>query len=490
MRWSRMLVSMLLIGLLLSTQIQCSGGSEEPPQAASNTTGSPAAPSDAIARENALPGTSAWRMSTAPLNGEITAFADQESYAAGSEVRMFVSAQPAGTFRWEVFRMGGYRGLGGRLYLQGGPIVAPRQPDASFEPSTGLVEAGWAPTFTILTRHSDGTAWLTGIYLVLLTKEDGWQTYVLFILRDDTRDAEIAVQIATATWHAYNSFGGESCYESAHGLPGGAAVKVSLNRPMVLGHGSGTFLWVQHGMVGWMEDQGYDIEYLSSIDIGGITNRLGRHRLYISLGHEEYTTMAALDRLEAAIGAGTSLAFLSGDTMVWQVRYEDNERTVVCYKHRADEDPMRFINPRLVSTRFRDPPVSRPENQLTGVMSDGSHIDEPADWVVTNADHWFYANTGLANGSRIPDLVFNEWDGVVDNGLNPPGLVVLASSVVPNTIRPASRHEATIYERGQAFVFAAGSIYFSLHVQNQPVVMQMMVNLLARVRATIHSAGS
>lgn len=36
-------------------------------------------------------------------------------------------------------------------------------------------------------------------------------------MRDDTRDAEVAVQLPTATWHAYNSFGGESCYVSQHG---------------------------------------------------------------------------------------------------------------------------------------------------------------------------------------------------------------------------------------------------------------------------------
>ena len=60
-------------------------------------------------------------------------------------------------------------------------------------------------------------------------------------------------------------------------------------------------------------------------------------------------------------------------------------------------------------------------------MSDGSHNEVPADWVVTNSNHWVYANTGMSDGARIPGIVFNEWDGVVNNGLNPPGLVTLAS---------------------------------------------------------------
>ena len=55
----------------------------------------------------------------------------------------------------------------------------------------------------------DGSAWTPGVYVVLLTKQDTFQTYAIFILRNDTRHAEVAVHLATATWHAYNDFGGE-----------------------------------------------------------------------------------------------------------------------------------------------------------------------------------------------------------------------------------------------------------------------------------------
>jgi hypothetical protein len=481
---TRLLV-ILLSSVLLMSQSQCGGGDEGTPESVGPTSTRSAL---AIAQENQRPGSSAWYMDRPAEDGQIAGYADRESYALGADVRISASAEPPGLVSWKVFRMGGYRGLGARLYAEGGPLAVPRQPEATFEPGTGLVVAGWPPTFTISTRDPDQTPWLTGVYMVLLTKEDGWQAYVPFIIRDDTRDAEVAVQLPTATWHAYNSFGGESCYVSAHGLPGGAARKVSLDRPSTLAYGSATFLYLEHEGVRWLEDQGYDVEYLSSIDIGGAVNRIGRHRLYISLAHEEYTTMAAIDRLEAAVANGTSLALLTGNTMVWQVRFEDNERTMACYKEHVDEDPMRLINPRLVSTRFRDPPVNRPENQLTGVMSDGSHNEEPADWVVTNADHWVYAGTGLGNGSRIPGLVFIEWDSFVDNGLNPPGLTVLASSEVPNNIRPGSRHEATVYERGAAFVFAAGSIFYNQLLRTEPVVATITTNLLNRTGARPYQA--
>jgi hypothetical protein len=465
----------------LFIQLQCSGGNIESESVGSPSGGTGSA--RAIARENALPGTSEWRIGNPSTNGEIAAYANRESYPAGSTVGISVSASPAAQFSWKVFRMGGYRGMGGRLYAEGGPVMAPEQPAPSFDPITGLVVCDWPATFSFSTRHSDGSPWLTGVYLLLITKQDGWQTYAIFILRDDTRHAEVALQLPTATWHAYNDFGGESLYVTTHGLSGGHARKVSLDRPITLGYGSGKFLFEEHEGVLWLEDAGYDVEYFTSSDIGGAVNRLGGHRIYISLAHDEYATMAVFDRLQAAMRAGTSLAFLTGNTLPWQIRYEDNGRTIVGYKEMADEDP---VQSQFTTTLFRNPPVNRPENRLTGVMSDGSHVEQPADWVVTNDNHWVYANTGLSNGDILPGLIFYEWDGFVSNAVTPVGLTILASGVVPNNVRPGSRHEASIYERGQAFVFTAGTIYFNQNLRDQPAVAQMMKNLLTKAGATAY----
>ena len=99
-------------------------------------------------------------------------------------------------------------------------------------------------------------------------------------------------------------------------------------------------------------------------------------------------------------------------------------------------------------------------------------------------------NTAL---DAIPDLsdvqviVFTEWDGIVNNGLTPAGITVLASSVVPNNIPPTpSRHESTIYERGRAFVFAAGTIFFGQNIRSQPAVGQIVANLLTRAGASAY----
>jgi hypothetical protein len=257
-----------------------------------------------------------------------------------------------------------------------------------------------------------------------------------------------------------------------------------MDKPMALGFGSGKFLYEEHEGVIWLEDMGFDVEYFASSDIGGSVNRLGGHRIYVTLAHDEYGTMATLDRLQAAVENGTSLAFLTGNTLSWQIRYEDNDRTIVGYKDLWQQDP---VQGPTTTAHFHDPIVNRPENGLTGVTSDGSNNQLPgADWVVTNPNHWVYAGTGLGNGSIIPELIYYEWDAFVSNNVTPPGTTVLASSVVPNNIRPGSHHEATVYERGPAVVFAAGTIHFNQRLRVDSRVAQIARNVLTRAGATAY----
>ena len=130
----------LLAAIGLITQIQCGGGDDgggggQPPAGVTGDV-------RAIARENALGGTGAWRINSPSSGDQIVAYSNRESYPAGADVGISVSANPAGQFTWQVFRMGGYGGTGGRLYGQGGPVSAPTQASPSFDPTTGLVRAG------------------------------------------------------------------------------------------------------------------------------------------------------------------------------------------------------------------------------------------------------------------------------------------------------------------------------------------------------------
>jgi hypothetical protein len=230
--------------------------------------------------------------------------------------------------------------------------------------------------------------------------------------------------------------------------------------------------------VRWLEARGVDVEYTTDYDTGGPDGRVGNHKLFIAVGHDEYTSIEALDRLKAAVDDGTSLAFLSGDTMYWQVRYEG--RVQICYKDFPQEDPMYGVDNRHVTTRFRDPPVNYPENAVIGIMSWGRAISDRTDWIVQNADHWIYEGTGLQNGDALQGMIGPEWDLVFDNGMTPEGLVVLAHSAVSDSTKPGFVHDASIYERGDAFVFAAGTIDFARGMVDEPRAQTILENVLRK----------
>jgi hypothetical protein len=433
-----------------------------------------------IAEENALPGTSTWRIEHPAEAREIEGYASRIS-SGGEPVDVKVSLARAGTFRWFVYRLGFYGGLGGRLVEEGGPADGGPQAEPSYDPSTGLSRADWPTSFTL-----EPAGWLTGAYLVRLQRDDGFESYVPLIVRDDARDAEVALQHSTGTWAAYNDWGGDSLYVSTHGLD--RARKVSSERPFsaALGFGSGLLVGQEAAFVAWVEERGFDVEYTTDLDAGGPAARVGDHRLYLAIGHDEYVSLDQRHQYEAALARGTSFAFLSGNTMPWQVRYEDGGRTMVCYKDHIDEDPLLGVDDARVATLFRDPPVNLPENAFLGVLSHGGAVSEGRDWIVRSPDHWVYGGAGVAEGDAIPGIVGFEWDGLYDNGMAPAELVVLASSVI-DPEHPDEPHDATIYERGDAFLFAAGSMYVGAYAGDHPEVTRMLENLFAHAGAMAYA---
>jgi len=100
----------------------------------------------------------------------------------------------------DIYRIGWYQGLGGRLMQHVGPNNGSPQPACPINASTGLRECQWAPTVKLPIPKD----WLGGVYLGKLTAErDGLQSYVIFIIRDD-RACDFLFQCSDSTWAAYN----------------------------------------------------------------------------------------------------------------------------------------------------------------------------------------------------------------------------------------------------------------------------------------------
>ena len=118
------------------------------------------------------------------------------------------------------------------------------------------------------------------------------------------------------------------------GLP--RARRVSFDRPYAgfaepcgfTARYSGWQRW-EKPFVQWAERSGYKLDVAVNSDLEFHPEILKHYRLVLSVGHDEYWSSKMRDHLEAFIVGGGNVAFFSGNTAFWQVRSEDNGRTLV-----------------------------------------------------------------------------------------------------------------------------------------------------------------
>jgi hypothetical protein len=165
------------------------------------------------------------------------------------------------------------------------------------------------------------------------------------------------------------------------------------------------------------------------------------------------------DGFEAAARAGTNFAFTGANDGYWQIRYEQERRTIVEYRL-AGIDPE--TDPAHKTTWFRklDPP--RPECQLLGV-SWLSGIEGDHDFTVPAAaasDPWL-AGTGLAAGSVVKGVVGAEWNTVDPACSEAPNVLFhFDGGSAPGGAVSADAVKRTDPSSG-ARIFSAGSLRFS-----------------------------
>ena len=411
-----------------------------------------------ITDENLKTGTDRWMLASR-ASTEIEGYASATSYAHGETLRIFVStADP--TYTVEIFRMGWYQGLGGRRMTSAEERTARRQDVPAPDPVTGLIRCNWTDPYELAIPND----WLSGFYLAKLTaRPSGRQNYAIFVVRD-RRGAAFLFQASVTTWQAYNNWGGKSLYGS-NSDGARPAQKVSFDRPYSLAAGPGDFLfrW-EYPMVRFLEREGYDVTYATNVDTHRDALLLRRVRAFLSVGHDEYWSAEMRRNVEAARDAFVHLGFFSGNVCYWQIRFEDNLRTIVAYKETAlasdpilrDGDP---TNDHLATTLWRDVPVARPEEALIGVMYGESGVD--GDVVIENASHWVLAGTGLKAGDRLPGLLGYEVD-YIHGRASPPNLVRLAHSPFVSDDNERGFSDMTIYQTARGtIVFATGTIQWS-----------------------------
>lgn len=428
-----------------------------------------------VAGENALPGSSDWALVSPATLREIEGYPSSPSVAPGGTIGIFASTASA-RYTVGIYRLGWYQGIGARLVQPGverdGHVQIMPSPDAD-----GLVECDWIDPYEIAVPST----WVSGLYVAkLTTKDTGKQSYVPFVVRDDVRVATYLVQSSVTTFQAYNNWGGRSLYDF-NSVGGVRASRVSLLRPYGLGLnpqsaagiGAGELITnlqgaAQSGPMGWeyptarfLEREGYDVSYVTNVDVHRDAGLVAKHRVFVSVGHDEYWSHAMRDHVEQARDHGaTSLALLSGNVSYWQVRLEPAksgapDATITCHKDAASDSLSVTADAHRTTVRFGDPLLARGEEGLAGLAFQDYGMN--TDLVVDDAKSWVFGGTALAAGAHLPGLLGYEVEGSPEPPLSGVHRITRSPWTTPQATSGISEAAVRALPSG-AETFAAGTI--------------------------------
>lgn len=173
--------------------------------------------------------------------------------------------------------------------------------------------------------------------------------------------AKILVLCSTNTWMAYNApFPNEPDKIGGWGL-GGPSISVVKEAPafnLYYDHKSGAptyqmgihmpwsaFPYVVHTPGGyahllraerplhvWLEQNGYDYDVASDLDLHDQPGLLSDYKVVVINGHSEYWSAEAYTTLDSYLCAGGRLVVLSGNTMFWRVSFDAAREIMECRK--------------------------------------------------------------------------------------------------------------------------------------------------------------
>jgi hypothetical protein len=483
-----------------------------------------ARPANRIVAENCKPGSPSTEWD---VNGSgdrrIQGFATDISVNAGETIAFKIeSDSPA--YRIDIYRLGYYRGMGARQVATVKPSVPlpQQQPECLADDTVRLFDCGnWAASASWAVPR-DATS---GVYIARMVREDNdppsWApdnsrtnaprpvpmphaygalgfgklanalkepraSHIYFIVRDDDSRAELLFQTADTAWQAYNRAGITSTYGSFDpARPMERAYKVSMNRPYVTRdyRAVNMVFNAEYPMIRWLEANGYDVTYTTGVDSDRRGQLIRNHKIFLSVGHDEYWSGPQRAHVEAARDAGVHLAFFSGNDVFWKIRWEPSTdpshtpyRTLVTYKEthaNAKIDPMKDVwTGTWRDARPFNPEGPQPENALKGtIFTVNAWRNDPLVVPARFAPLRFWRNTEVAQLKPGQQAVLgygilgHEWNEDLDNGFRPAGLMRLSETTVNNV--PYIQDLGTVYAAGTAthhltlFRAPSGALVFS-----------------------------
>ncbi|GAA1924785.1 hypothetical protein GCM10009716_36320 [Streptomyces sodiiphilus] len=415
---------------------------------------------------------------------QIKGFAPDHAVAPGEPIDFRVTVDPPQPFTIDIYRIGHYGGDGATLLTRSPELMGSRQPAPLVAGRTVCCHHWW-----LSWRLPVPPAWQPGAHVAVLTTADGrYRSHVPFTVRDNRR-ADLLLLLPDITWQAYNLFPedgrtGASLYhawDSEGRLLGeeDAALTVCFDRPYA---GAGLPLHVGHAydFIRWAERYGYDLSYATTRDLHAGRVDPSRYRGLVFPGHDEYWSAPMRATVERARDDGTSLVFLSANTMFWQVELAplpsgDPDRLLTCRKRHS---PGR-------SALWRE--RGAPEQTVLGIQY-GGRVPVPHPLVARNTGHWLWESTGVTEGEELPRLVAGEADRYYPRVPLPAydSRILLAHSPYRDDTGTLRHQETSLYRAPSgAWVFASGTFAWSPALDRpghtDPRIQQATANLLDRI---------
>lgn len=394
-----------------------------------------------------------WRITPAQATG-IAGYAGRDSIAPGDPLVLYVSTD-ASSFDVQVFRMGWYGGVLGRLTTTLGPYAGKAQPPSTVQSPLRMVTTDWTPSARV-----DTTGWRPGVYLLRLTTTDGRANFVPLTVRAPTASGRVVLVTPDTTWQAYNRWGCCDLYDGDDGAFASRSYAVSFDRPYLGEYGAGEFIDRELPVVAETDRLGIATDYITDVDLQRDPHVLDGATAVISMGHDEYYSVQMRATLTAARDAGSNVAFLGSNAIYRRVRFQASslgpDRVMVDYKLAA-LDPLSRIDPTQTTADWPQQPDAHPESSLTGAMY--GCLGHTSTGVVVDPTSYLFAGTHVVRGTPLLALMGPEVDRVVLADPTPRPLEVLTHAPFECPLGDASEADTTYYSAPSgAAVFDAGTM--------------------------------
>jgi len=299
------------------------------------------------------------------LPGGIEVYAGSVSITPGQSLALHVSTM-AGQYTYMIERLDA-TAPGGREVVASSPIRDGHDYRSlgTFDALDRTARANWPVTDTI------GTAgWAPGVYVVTADDTRGTRGQAIFVVRTPMLAAGAPTFVFTAlTYQAYNLWGGANLYAYA----GPRGVRVSFERPYALEGGLGFWAHGDGRILRWLQLRGLALQYTTDYDLA-LHPPAVAPRLLVLPRHAEYVTASLRDWVEQHVDTAGDMNVLDfgSNGFYWQVRLAEPRNPgapmdIVCYRSAA-ADPAAAVDPTLITTRWRDSPLDRPEGMVFGAQ--------------------------------------------------------------------------------------------------------------------------